>query len=252
MSLDLDVRGQKEIDVFTGERFIVDYWYFSWKQLFEDKITLLWIWSGVDYCDVFISCLDSHSDGTHSLQSIHWWVSDVMLQFSKSVPTNKQTFWVKCSFNMPGWVQGVYFHYSKLFFFNFIKWMSVSTSDRQQIQGLCASFKSVLCCLVVMQQQTTITVSNWCVRKESMQVIKSFWFLLYMQARYHFEKANVFSEWICTADDCSTDYRWLLYNSENIVKHCLRLWGYCLIIFIIKYLTGIIIPEWQFYEFYVF
>ncbi len=25
-------------------------------------------WSGVDYCDVFISCLDSHSDGTHSLQ----------------------------------------------------------------------------------------------------------------------------------------------------------------------------------------
>ncbi len=29
-------------------------------------------WSGVDYCDVFISCLDSHYDGTHSLQSIHW------------------------------------------------------------------------------------------------------------------------------------------------------------------------------------
>ncbi len=24
------------------------------------------------YCDGFISCLDSHSDGTHSLQSIHW------------------------------------------------------------------------------------------------------------------------------------------------------------------------------------
>ncbi len=89
MSLDLDVRGQQEIDVFTGERFIVDYWYFSWKQLFEDKI-----WSGVDYCDVFISCLDSHSDGTHSLQSIHWWVSDVMLQFSKSVPrTNKLFEW---------------------------------------------------------------------------------------------------------------------------------------------------------------
>ncbi len=25
----------------------------------------------VDYSDVFISCLNSHSDGTHSLQSIH-------------------------------------------------------------------------------------------------------------------------------------------------------------------------------------
>ncbi len=27
--------------------------------------------SGVDYCDDFISCLDSNSDGTHSLQRIH-------------------------------------------------------------------------------------------------------------------------------------------------------------------------------------
>ncbi len=29
-------------------------------------------WSCVDYCDIFISSLDSHSDGTHSLQMIHW------------------------------------------------------------------------------------------------------------------------------------------------------------------------------------
>ncbi len=36
----------------------------------------------VDYCDVFISCLDSHSDGTHSLQSIH---------FSSYVLMKKQT-----------------------------------------------------------------------------------------------------------------------------------------------------------------
>ncbi len=38
-------------------------------------------WTGkcgvlVDYCDVCISCLDSHSDGTHSLQRIHWWTSN--------------------------------------------------------------------------------------------------------------------------------------------------------------------------------
>ncbi len=38
----------------------------------------------VDYCDVFISCLGSHSDGTHSLQRIYWWASDVMIHFSKS------------------------------------------------------------------------------------------------------------------------------------------------------------------------
>ncbi len=47
-------------------------------------------WIG-DYCDVFMRCLDSHSDGTHSLQRIHWWASDVMLHFSKSVPMKKQT-----------------------------------------------------------------------------------------------------------------------------------------------------------------
>ncbi len=34
----------------------------------------------VDYYAVFISCLDS--DGTHSLQMIHWWASDVTLNFS--------------------------------------------------------------------------------------------------------------------------------------------------------------------------
>ncbi len=59
-------------------------------------------WSGllVDYCDVFISCLDSHSDGTHSLQRIHWWESDVMLHFSKSdEETNSSTPWMAW-----GWV----------------------------------------------------------------------------------------------------------------------------------------------------
>ncbi len=49
----------------------------------------------LDYCDVFISCLYSHSDGTHSLQSIHWRASDVMLNFSKSdEETNSSTSWM--------------------------------------------------------------------------------------------------------------------------------------------------------------
>ncbi len=43
-------------------------------------------WSRVlDYCHVFISCLDSHSDGTHSLHVILWLASDPMLNFTKSV-----------------------------------------------------------------------------------------------------------------------------------------------------------------------
>ncbi len=45
----------------------------------------------VDYCVVFISSLDSHSDGTHSMQSINWWESDVMPHFSKSFVIKKQT-----------------------------------------------------------------------------------------------------------------------------------------------------------------
>ncbi len=59
-------------------------------------------WCGllVDYCDVFISCLDSHSDGTHSLQSIHCWDTDAMLHFSKSdEETNSSTSWMAW-----GWV----------------------------------------------------------------------------------------------------------------------------------------------------
>ncbi len=37
---------------------------------------MIW-WTGVVWIIVvFISCLDSLSDGTHSLQRIHWWASD--------------------------------------------------------------------------------------------------------------------------------------------------------------------------------
>ncbi len=81
--------------------------YFSKTQQFEVKYVLMMHlfltdmqflqninglnWSGVDYRDVFMSCLDSDSDGTHSLQRIHWWTSDEIIHFSKSVLTKKQT-----------------------------------------------------------------------------------------------------------------------------------------------------------------
>ncbi len=58
-------------------------------QLFTSQ-DINWCTGVVDYCDVFISCLNSRSDGTHSLQRIHWWASDVMLNFSKSVLMKKQ------------------------------------------------------------------------------------------------------------------------------------------------------------------
>ncbi len=55
----------------------------------------------MDYCDVFISCLDSHSDGTHSLHSIHCWVSDAMLNFFWQICSDKETY---TSWMAWGWV----------------------------------------------------------------------------------------------------------------------------------------------------
>ncbi len=102
------------MDFFTGGSVIMDYGLL-WSNSLKLK-TSWWIcflqthsfcllkmltdgleWCGllVDYCDVFISCLDSHSDGTHSLQSIHCWDSDAMLHFSKSdEETNSSTSWI--------------------------------------------------------------------------------------------------------------------------------------------------------------
>ncbi len=83
------------MDLFFGQKQ-----WFEVKKLLDDELVFLQTHSFcllktlidgleccgllVDYCDVFISCLDSHSDGTHSLQRIHWWASDGMLHFSKS------------------------------------------------------------------------------------------------------------------------------------------------------------------------
>ncbi len=64
-------------------------------KLFGSCMDCLWI-----IVMYFISFLDSHSNGTHSLQRIHWWASDVML--SKSVPMKTQTQ------HRNGWSEGEY------------------------------------------------------------------------------------------------------------------------------------------------
>ncbi len=44
-------------------------------------------WTGVVWLlvDVFISYLDSHSDGTHSLQKIHWWATSSDAETNSSI-----------------------------------------------------------------------------------------------------------------------------------------------------------------------
>ncbi len=78
---------------------MMDLFSFCLLQMLTDGLE----WCGllVDYCDVFISCLDSHSDGTHSLQSIHCWDTDAETHFSKSdEETNSSWSWIDW-----GWAQ---------------------------------------------------------------------------------------------------------------------------------------------------
>ncbi len=92
---------------FTGGSVIMDYglvfylktsWWICFLQTRSFCLLkmltdgLEWCGLLVDYCDVFISCLDSHSDGIHSLQRIHCWDTDAVLHFSKSdEETNSST-----------------------------------------------------------------------------------------------------------------------------------------------------------------
>ncbi len=59
------------------------------KQLFTSQ-DVNW-WTGVVWIFVmFLSAVWTHSDGTHSLQRIHWWAGDVILNFTKSVPMKNE------------------------------------------------------------------------------------------------------------------------------------------------------------------
>ncbi len=55
-------------------------------------------WTGVVWIIVmFLSAAWIHSDGTHSLQSIHLWESDAMLHFSKNLP-KRDLKWIEYNY----------------------------------------------------------------------------------------------------------------------------------------------------------
>ncbi len=87
MCVDFDVRDNRRWTFSLEETLLwlmdsyfsalmMDLFLTNMQLLFQD---INW-WTAV----VWITCLDSHSDGTHSLQSIHCWASGAMLHFSKS------------------------------------------------------------------------------------------------------------------------------------------------------------------------
>ncbi len=106
--VDLDVRGQHILVRSDGLMWKLLNDGFVWMQFLASQDINWWtgeVW--IIVCIVFIICLDSHSDGTHSLQSIHWWASDAMLHFSKSdEETNSSTSWMTWGFpaNVHFWV----------------------------------------------------------------------------------------------------------------------------------------------------
>ncbi len=76
----------KKLWTFSLEEVLL--WIMNQKPWFKD---INW-WTGVVWIIVmFLSADWTHSDGTHSLQRIHCWASDVKLNFSKSVLIKKQT-----------------------------------------------------------------------------------------------------------------------------------------------------------------
>ncbi len=72
--------------ILSSNTLIMD-WFLQTCHSLHDALT-----DGLECCGLLwccISCLDSHSDGTHSLQRIQWWASDGMLHFYKSVQIKK-------------------------------------------------------------------------------------------------------------------------------------------------------------------
>ncbi len=63
----------KKTDSFSLHKMIIDC--LEWCELL------------VNYCDDFISCLDSNYDGTHSLQMIHYWASDGIVKIHSNLVT---------------------------------------------------------------------------------------------------------------------------------------------------------------------
>ncbi len=79
------------------------------KSIIKMFLTSTCFWIHVDYFNVFVSFLGSHSDGTHLLQRIRWWASDVMLNFTKSVPMKKQLIYIMDSLRVSTFQQNSHF-----------------------------------------------------------------------------------------------------------------------------------------------
>ncbi len=122
-------------------------------QLFTIQYIRWWTVLLVSYWAVFIICLDSHSDGTHSLQRIHWWASDVMLNFNfkwKNISTHLWIVW--------GWVV------QQLFIFGWtipLKIISYSLDIRLQVKDLCKSYTIIMLFACMFRVRGIRSTNRW-------------------------------------------------------------------------------------------
>ncbi len=142
-------------------------------------------WSGVDYCDVFISCLDSHYDGTHSLQMIHWWTSDLMIHFSKSVLIKTQAHlhlrWPECEYFQNIWVNYSYWfifiarNFFVYIFFQGLKSKQVYNAKSERFDNIFIFIKNDKCkCMTVHRKWFRRWRSRtriWCERVELLNAL---------------------------------------------------------------------------------
>ncbi len=101
------VRAQQGMDFFTEGSIIMDFslhrfFFFTRDKTAIDGLNLCAFL--VNYCNAFISCLNSHSDGTRLLQNK--WCNATFLQIFSDEVSNSSTswignvhFWVNYSFN---------------------------------------------------------------------------------------------------------------------------------------------------------
>ncbi len=139
---------------------LMDLFLISTQRLASQDIN--W-WTGVHYCDVFISCLDSHSDGTHSLQRIHCWASDAMLHFSKpDEETNSSTSWMV-------WGWGHFNFWVNYSFKNYEEWYVFKILTKLTANVVCVhDFKSQH----KIKTDTFYFCNECCVNNKSVHVIR--------------------------------------------------------------------------------
>ncbi len=99
-------------------------------------------WCGLLWC--FYQLFDSHSDGTHSLQSIHCWDTDAETHFYKpDEETNSSWSWMTWG--------GAHFQHTLIFglnyLFNVLKKMA-TTGNKEAFKILCFTQMDIQCCFI--------------------------------------------------------------------------------------------------------